>query len=118
MLAMQLHVFKGELLEVRGGIADWSTPSPRLRCGHGVEVAPGQRQRRRGWRVQLADGSSLSARAWCWPARPTSRRGCGTPAPHVAAHLTGIEYSRIDYVYLRLTRAFRIATAIGLVVSR
>jgi len=109
MLAMQLHVFKGELREVRGGIGRLvDAIAAGLQVRHGVEVRQVS-DSGDGVRVQLADGSSLSARGvvLACPAQVSARLWDAPPAP-VAAHLSGIEYSRIDYAYLRLTRAFRI----------
>ncbi|HEY3605488.1 MAG TPA: NAD(P)/FAD-dependent oxidoreductase [Sporichthyaceae bacterium] len=109
MLAMQLHVFKGELREVRGGIGRLvDAIAAPLDVRHGVEVTA-VIDTGNGVTVQVADGTSLSARGavLACPAEVTARLWTGAPAP-VAAHLTGIEYSRIDYVYLRLRSPFRI----------
>jgi protoporphyrinogen oxidase len=109
MLAMQLHVFKGELREVRGGIGRLvEALAAGLDVRHGVEVTA-VREVGDSVEVVLADGSSLSARGTvlACPADVSARLWAAPPAP-VAAHLTGIDYSRIDYVYLRLRAPFRI----------
>jgi monoamine oxidase len=109
MLALQLHVFRGELREVRGGISRLvDALAAGLEVRHDVAVASVSNTGD-GVSVALADGSSLSARGavLACPADVSARLWQAPPAP-VAAHLTGIDYSRIDYVYLRLTRPFRI----------
>jgi len=109
MLAMQLHVFSGELREVRGGIGRLiDAVAAGLDVRHGVEVSA-VTDTGAGVRVQLADGASVSARGvvLACPADVSARLWAAAPGP-VAAHLIGIRYSRIDYVYLRLTRPFRI----------
>jgi len=109
MLAMQLHVFKGELREVRGGIGRLiDALAAGLDVRHGVEVTKVS-DTGDAVAVTSADGSSLTARAavLACPADVSARLWEAPPEP-VAAHLTGIDYSRIDYVYLRLTRPFRV----------
>lgn len=109
MLAMQLHVFSGELREVRGGIGRLiDAIAAGLDVRHGVEVSTVSDDGD-GVSVWPADGSSLSARGvvLACPADVSARLWAAAPAP-VAAHLAGIGYSRIDYVYLRLRQAFRI----------
>lgn len=101
MLALQLHVFKGELCELRGGAGRWvEAVAAALDIRHGVAVqslhptgdgvlvyADGEEIRSRA--VVLACPADVSA--GLWPQAP----------PPVREHLTGMRYSRIDYVYLR-----------------
>lgn len=103
MLAMQLHVFKGQLREVTGGIGQLSdalAANLEIRVCTRVErietVADGvlvhlaeQSEPLRARAAVLACPADVSATIW--PDAPAS----------VREHLTSIEYSRIDYVYLR-----------------
>lgn len=104
MLALQLHVFTGELREIDGGadrlvtrlaeVLDvrHNTPVERVEdTGNGVVVhTRGEQLTAR--RAVLACPADVSARIW--PQAPAA----------VAAHLT-IPYSRIDYVYLHTREA-------------
>jgi monoamine oxidase len=103
MLAMQLHVFTGELREVRGGVGRFVDA-----IATGLDVRHGATVRRvvpspDGVEVHL-DGETrpLRARAavLACPADVAADLWSDAPAP-VAEHLRSIEYSRIDYVYLR-----------------
>ncbi|MGQ0623844.1 MAG: FAD-dependent oxidoreductase [Sporichthyaceae bacterium] len=102
MLAQQLHVFKGELCELRGGAQRWvqaaaagldirhETPVQRLehdQDGAVVHLGSGEQVRSRA--VVLACPADVSARLWT--AAPAAVRG----------HLDRMTYSRIDYLYLR-----------------
>jgi monoamine oxidase len=110
MLAMQLHVFKGQLREVKGGIGrltDALAADLRVRTGARVDRI---RHTAPGVTAHLADGHEpIRARAAIlacpadhaaaiWPDAPTA----------VREHLTSVEYSRIDYVYLRTREPVRI----------
>lgn len=109
MLALQLHVFAGELREIGGGVGQ---VVERLAAGldvrYGAAVAKVE-ETAAGVTVHLADGSALDARAavlattadiaaGVWPAAPTA----------VTKHLDSIEYTRIDYVYLHTERPVKI----------
>jgi monoamine oxidase len=110
MLALQLHVFRGELREVRGGIgrltdalaADLNirtaTPVERIESvGDGVLVhQQGRLGPLRARAVVLAVPADVAASLWP-----------GAPAA-VRRHLTSMDYSRIDYVYLRTNQPLRI----------
>lgn len=101
MLALQLHVFQGDLCEVRGGAGRWveavaagvdvrhGRSVDRLEdTGDGVLVRAGDEVHRARAAV-LACPADVSAALW--PMAPSPIR----------EHLTGMRYSRIDYVYLR-----------------
>lgn len=102
MLALQLHVFAGELREIDGGVGQVvDSLAAGLDVRHGAEVALVEEEGE-GARVSLADGSTIAARAVVvattadvankiWPTAPAD----------VASHLAGVDYTRIDYVYLR-----------------
>ena len=105
MLALQLHVFTGELREVSGGVgrfvaavADGSDVRHRTTVtairpapdGVGVEIEGGPAVRARA--VVLACPADVAAGLW-----PDA------PGP-VRAHLRAMDHSRIDYVYLRTRR--------------
>lgn len=102
MLALQLHVFTGELREISGGVGQ---VVDRLAAGLDVrqdaEVSLVEEDGDLA-RVLLTDGETIRARAVVvattadvahkiWPTAPTA----------VSNHLGGIDYTRIDYVYLR-----------------
>ncbi len=103
MLAMQLRVFKGELREVLGGVGRFidaiaagltvrheSAVCHVASTTHGVEVYPdGEAEPFRARAAVLACPADVAADLW--PDAP----------PPVAEHLRGVNYSRIDYVYLR-----------------
>jgi monoamine oxidase len=104
MLAMQLHVFKGELREVAGGAGTFvagvaegldvrhNSAVERIEhTGSGVVVHVDE-QSVRANAVILACPADVSARLW--PDAPAS----------VRAHLTSVQYSRIDYLYLRTSK--------------
>lgn len=107
MLALQLHVFRGELREVRGGIGQLvdrlaAGLDVRTGCevdrvvdsGHGVVVhAGGEEHHARAAVLACPAGEA----AQLWPGAPDA----------VRAHLAAMTYSRIDYVYLRTRRPWR-----------
>lgn len=108
MLALQLHVFKGDLCEVRGGAGRWveavaaaldvrpGTKVDRVEdTGDGVVVHAGAEQLRARAAV-LACPADVSAAVW--PDAPL----------RVREHLTAMRYSRIDYVYLRTREPLRL----------
>lgn len=104
MLALQLHAFRGELLELRGGMgllvdrlvegldARYDTEVHAVeQDAEGVTLHTGEgRTRARG--AVLACPADDAVRMW-----PDAPRA-------VREHLTTIDYSRIDYVYLRTRR--------------
>ena len=106
MLALQLHVFRGELREIRGGIGrltDAIAAGLRISTTTTVE---GVEETTDGVLVHLADRPQpLRARACVIAAQAdvAAHLWPDAPAP-VGAHLAAVDYSRIDYVYLR-TRA-------------
>jgi monoamine oxidase len=107
MLAMQLHVFKGQLRELKGGIGQLTDA---LAAGLDVRTSTGvERVETRdgdGVLVHLADRPEpLRARAavLACPADVAAAIWPDAPAA-VREHLTSVEYSRIDYVYLRTRR--------------
>jgi protoporphyrinogen oxidase len=105
MLALQLHVFKGDLCELRGGAGRWvEAVASRLDVRHGTAVdrleaagdgvvvhagSPAGGETIRARSVVLACPADVAAALW--PDAP----------PPVREHLTTMTYSRIDYVYLR-----------------
>ncbi len=101
MLALQLHVFKGDLCEVRGGAGQWiealasmldvrhGAAVDRLEATGGTVVVHAGSEEVRARSVVLACPADVSAALW--PDAP----------PPVREHLTRMQYSRIDYVYLR-----------------
>lgn len=109
MLALQLHVFAGELLEIGGGVGQ---VVERLADGLAVRydaAVTKVEETATGVTIHLADGSALDAQAAVlattadvageiWPAAPTA----------VMTHLDSIEYTRIDYVYLHTERPVEI----------
>lgn len=103
MLALQLHVFTGELREVRGGVGRLvDAIAAGLDIRHGTEVERVE-QAGGGVHVHVAGAERpLRARAavLACPADVAARIWPDAP-PVVAAHLRSVEYSRIDYVYLR-----------------
>lgn len=108
MLALQLHVFRGELREVRGGIGQLTeTIAGGLDVRTGVEVT-GVEDTGPGVLVHTANRAPLRARAavLACPAGVSARLWPFAPAP-VTEHLRAVEYSRIDYVYLRTRRPAR-----------
>lgn len=103
MLALQLHVFRGDLRELRGGMGRVAEAA-----GHGLDVrngvvATGVTPTADGVEVRVeGSGTPITGRAAVlavpaydaaalWPDAPTA----------VAEYLTGLEYARIDWVYLR-----------------
>ncbi|MER7436551.1 MULTISPECIES: NAD(P)/FAD-dependent oxidoreductase [Pseudonocardia] len=104
MLALQLHVFSGQLREIAGG-ADRlvTTLAQGLDVRHDTPVD--QVEDTGDGVVVHARGEQITARraVLACPADVTARIWTQAPAP-VAAHLT-IPYSRIDYVYLRTREA-------------
>lgn len=105
MLALQLHVFTGELCELRGGAGRWvDAVAGALDVRHGVAV---DRVQDTGDGVVVhADGTQIRAGAvvLACPADISARLWSDAPPP-VRAHLSGMRYSRIDYVYLRTRNA-------------
>lgn len=101
MLALQLHVFKGDLCEVRGGAGRWvEAVAAALDVRHGTAV---DRVQDTGDGVVVhAGGEQLRARAavLACPADVSAALWPDAPPP-VREHLTRMRYSRIDYVYLR-----------------
>ncbi|WP_028937711.1 NAD(P)/FAD-dependent oxidoreductase [Pseudonocardia spinosispora] len=102
MLAMQLHMYKGELREVRGGIGrltDAIASELEVRTGTTVERIE---ETAEGVTVHLEGAEPVRAGA-CILAVPADEAARLWPhAPDaVRAHLTSMGYSRIDYVYLR-----------------
>lgn len=103
MLALQLHVFTGELREIRGGssrLIDAMAAELDVRTGteveHVADTGDGVRVHLAGAAVPLTGRAAVLA---C-PADVSARLWPGAP-PAVSAHLTSVGYSRIDYVYLR-----------------
>jgi monoamine oxidase len=109
MLALQLHVFRGQLREIKGGtgrLTDAIAAGLPVRLGVRVErveptpdaavvhLSGGERALRAG-AVVLACPADASAAIW--PHAPTE----------VREHLASIGYSRIDYVYLRTREPLR-----------
>ena len=109
MLAMQLHLYKGQLREVTGGIGQLTDA-----LAAGVDVRTGTRVERietlgDGVAAHLAGRPEpLRARAavLACPADVAARIWPDAP-PAVREHLSGLEYSRIDYVYLRTRTPLR-----------
>ncbi|HEY1967749.1 MAG TPA: NAD(P)/FAD-dependent oxidoreductase [Pseudonocardia sp.] len=109
MLALQMHVFTGQLRELRGGIGrltDAIANSLRVRtCTKVRRIEPGQD----GVLVHL-DGEQQPLRArgvvLACPADVAATVWADAPS-EVRDHLTSIEYSRIDYVYLRTREPLR-----------
>ncbi|MER5671874.1 NAD(P)/FAD-dependent oxidoreductase [Pseudonocardia alni] len=104
MLALQLHVFAGELREIDGGADRLVTAlAAGLDIRHDTPVE--QVEDTGDGVVVHARGEQIAARraVLACPADVTARIWAEAPAP-VAAHLT-IPYSRIDYVYLRTREA-------------
>jgi monoamine oxidase len=103
MLAMQLKVFTGELREIRGGtgrLAEAIAANLDIRHGRAVERVAATDD---GVTVHLAGAAEpLRARAGilACPADVAATLWPDAPAP-VGAHLRAVDYSRIDYVYLR-----------------
>ncbi|HZZ51048.1 MAG TPA: FAD-dependent oxidoreductase, partial [Pseudonocardia sp.] len=111
MLAMQLHVFTGELRELKGGIGQvtdalaatvdvrTSTPVERVETiPDGVLVRlTDQAEPLRAGAAVLACPADVSAAIW--PDAPAA----------VRTHLTAMRYSRIDFVYLRTREPLRIS---------
>ena len=110
MLALQLHVFKGELREVKGGIGQLTDAlAGGLHIRTGVRVARIEHSPR-GVTAHLGEGHEpVRARAaiLACPANRTAAIWPDAPAA-VRDHLTSVEYSRIDYVYLRTREPLRI----------
>lgn len=102
MLALQLHVFTGELREVRGGIGRLVAAvagDTEIRHHTAVTaVRPGPD----GVRVEVEGREALQARAvvLACPADVAAALWPDAPAP-VGAHLRAMEHARIDYVYVR-----------------
>ncbi|HEX4246707.1 MAG TPA: NAD(P)/FAD-dependent oxidoreductase [Pseudonocardia sp.] len=103
MLAMQLHVFKGELREVKGGIGQLTDAlAANLDIRTGVQ-ADRVEHISHGVVAHLAgQHEPVSARAaiLACPAHQAAAIWPDAPAPE-RDHLTSIRYSRIDYVYFR-----------------
>ncbi|WP_344607425.1 FAD-dependent oxidoreductase [Sporichthya brevicatena] len=102
MLALQLHVFTGDLCELRGGASRWvEAVAADLDVRYGTAVERVEEDGA-GVVVRTADGGSLRARAavLACPADVSARLWPQAPAP-VREHLTRTVYSRIDFVYLR-----------------
>jgi protoporphyrinogen oxidase len=102
MLALQLHVFTGDLCEIRGGASRWvETLAAGLNVQHGV-TADRLDDSGDGVVVHTSRGDAIRARAvvLACPADVSARLWPTAPAP-VREHLTRMTYSRIDYVYLR-----------------
>lgn len=101
MLALQLHVFKGDLCEVRGGAGRWvEAVAAALNVRHGAVV---DRAEDTGDAVVVhVGGEQIRARAavLACPANVSATLWPGAP-PQVREHLRSMRYSRIDYVYLR-----------------
>jgi len=103
MLAMQLHLYRGQLREVKGGIGqltDALAAHLHVRTGVRVDRIEDTAQ---GVTAHIADGNEpVHARAaiLACPANHAAAIWPDAPAP-VREHLVGVEYSRIDYVYLR-----------------
>jgi protoporphyrinogen oxidase len=101
MLALQLHVFAGELREIEGGVGQVTDRlASRLDVTYDAEVATVE-DTGAGVLIDLADGTAIEARAavvattadiarMMWPVPPAA----------VARHLESVDYTRIDYVYL------------------
>jgi monoamine oxidase len=111
MLALQLHVFTGELRELRGGIGlvtDALAATVTVRTHTRVErVEPVAG----GVLVHLADEPEpvrSGAAVLACPADESARIWPGAPAP-VREHLSAVDYSRIDFVYLRTQAPLRIS---------
>jgi protoporphyrinogen oxidase len=110
MLAMQLHVFAGELREVRGGIGRFvDALAAGVEVRHGAEVTA-LVSTDEGVELHLHDGGTVRAGGvvLACPADATAALWPDAPAP-VTAHLRGIGYSRIDYVYLRTREPFQLS---------
>ncbi|MCX6398498.1 MAG: NAD(P)/FAD-dependent oxidoreductase [Propionibacteriales bacterium] len=106
MLALQLHVFKGELREVSGGVGQVTDAlATGLAITYDSPVALVE-DRDDGAVVHLAAGGPpLRARSvvLACPADQTAKIWPLAPAS-VAAHLAAMSYSRIDYAYFRTDR--------------
>lgn len=110
MLAMQLHVFKGQLREISGGTGQLTDAlAAKLRVHTGTRVGRietvvdgvlvhlvDQPEPLRARAAVLACPADVAATLW--PDAPAAVRG----------HLTFVEYSRIDYVYLRTREPLRL----------
>jgi protoporphyrinogen/coproporphyrinogen III oxidase len=110
MLAMQLKVFTGELRELRGGIGRLiEALAAGLDVRHGA-AAERVEETADGVTVHVANGAPVTARAavLACPA-DVSRRIWPDAPPAVAAHLAAVDYSRIDYVYLRTRDRLRLS---------
>lgn len=103
MLAMQLHLYKGQLRELKGGIGQLTDAlAADLRVRTGVQVDRIEHTEQ-GVTAHLADGHEpvrASAAILACPANHAAAIWPEAPAP-VREHLVSVEYSRIDYVYLR-----------------
>ncbi|GAA5153342.1 NAD(P)/FAD-dependent oxidoreductase [Pseudonocardia eucalypti] len=120
MLAMQLRVFRGELREVKGGVGRLTDAiAERLDVRTGAPVAR-IRTTADGVLVYLAGGGSVAAGAvvLATPADVAVQLWPDAP-PEVRRRLTSVNYSRIDYAYLRTRRPLRAAAggrAVGMEV--
>lgn len=107
MLALQLHVFKGELREVRGGAGRLPTKMAAtldVRLGDGADKVEEAPTGTSGERVllRLASGVELRARAAVLATPADHALDIWSTAPTaVREHLSAVRYSRIDYVYFR-----------------
>ncbi|GAA4841272.1 hypothetical protein GCM10023201_34260 [Actinomycetospora corticicola] len=102
MFALQLHVFTGELREVRGGIGRFvGAVAGDTPVRHHVEVTA-VHPRADGVTVEVSTGLPVTARAavLACPADRAAALWAEAPLP-VRSHLASMDHSRIDYVYLR-----------------
>lgn len=110
MLALQLHVFAGELREVRGGtvqVIDAMAADGEVHLGIQIDQVEQERKqavahlagggRSTAHEVVIATPADISSDLW------------KSPPPPVRDHLAGIRYSRIDYVYLQTSNRVEIA---------
>jgi protoporphyrinogen/coproporphyrinogen III oxidase len=105
MFALQLHVFAGELREVSGGVGRLvDAVAADLDVRHATTVTA-VRPAPDGVRVDVDGRTALRTRAvvLACPADVAADLWPDAPGP-VRAHLTAMEHSRIDYVYLRTRR--------------
>lgn len=102
MLALQLHVFAGELRELRGGIGqvvERLASAADIRYGATVTAVEDTAE---AVEVHLDQAPALTARACVLATTADVTRKVWRSAPAaVAEHLDGIAYTRIDYAYLR-----------------
>ncbi|HVK26838.1 MAG TPA: FAD-dependent oxidoreductase [Nocardioides sp.] len=102
MLALQLHVFAGELREVSGGVGQVvDRLASELDVTYGAPVTLVE-ETPDGVAVHLGDGSVRTARAAVVATTADVARKIWPTAPSdVLRHLDAVTYTRIDYAYLR-----------------